>query len=117
MPKYKVQLKQGSRTVVNQIEAKSVESVVTFFETLTTMKVSEVLEVKYSNITKPSVDDFNYFKQFKAFLKNDNRETIQVYLQNFKTNKTEKDFEILAKEHLQIASKSVDSIVITAIKT
>ena len=117
MPRYKVQLKQGSRTIVNQIEAKSVESVVTFFETLTTMIVTEVLELKYQKDVRPPVDDFNYYKQFKAFIKNNDKQMVQVYLSNFKKNKNENDFESLAKEHLEISSRPVSSVVAVSLKS
>ena len=35
------------------------------------MKVSEILEVKYSDDTKPPIDDFNYRKLFKGIIRNE----------------------------------------------
>jgi hypothetical protein len=109
MPLYKVQLKQGRRTITNQIEAKSVTDVVTFFETLTTMKVSEVLEVVYQKNTQPPIDDFNYYSLYKGIIKNNLRMSKQIVLNNVKLTVSENDIYEACKNHLLIGGSTVDS--------
>lgn len=117
MPLYKVQLKQGRRTITNQIEAKSVSDVVTFFESLTTMQVSEVLKVEYSNNTTPPIDDFNYFPLYKGVIKNSNRMSKQIVLNNLKTTVNTNDVYQACKLHLEIDSMNIDSAYSSLFKT
>jgi hypothetical protein len=116
MPLYRVQLKQGRRTITNHIEAKSVSDAVQFFESLTTMKVSEVLEVKYQSDIKPPIDDYNYFALFKAIIKNDNRMSKQIVLNNLKLTKNEQDVYQACKQHLEVANSNVSAVACSLFK-
>ena len=109
MPLYRVQLKQGRRTITNHIEAKSVASCLAFFNENTTMQVSEILEVKYYDETLPPIDDFNYFSIYKGILKNDMRMSKQILLNNVKLSRSELDIALSAKTHLEIGGLSVSS--------
>ena len=112
MPLYRVQLKQGSRTIVNHIEAKSVQAVLDFFNTLTTMKVSEILEVKYQDKSQPPIDDFNYRPLFKAFIRNDeSHKSKQIILHNIKKSKNENDIYQAIQQYLEIDGQRVDTVV------
>ena len=113
MPLYRVQLKQGQRTIVEVVEASSVEKVVSFFNAVSTMKLTEVLEVKYiaSDTTIPP-DDFNYTKLFKCFVKNkETNVSRQLILHNIKNTVSESELFGYIKQYLQVANQSVDSIV------
>ena len=117
MPKYRVQLKQGKRTIVSHIEAKSVDAVKSFYDTLTTMKVSEILKIEYQDTTTPPVDDFNYQSLFKGFIKNrDSRKIKQIILHNIKTTKGEDDIYQACMQYLEIEGLSVDSITASLFK-
>lgn len=109
MPLYRVQLKQGRRTVTNHIEAKSVADCVQFFETLTTMQVSEVLKVEYVNETLPPVDDFNYFSLYKGIIKNTQNMSKQIVLNNVKLTKNENDIYMACKTHLEVGGLNIES--------
>lgn len=110
MPKYRVQLKQGSRTIVNHIEAKSVQAVLDLFNSLTTMKVSEVLKIEFSDDTLPPIDDMVYYPLVKFMAKNDtSRKTHQVTLHNVKMTKNEAEIDLKIKECLEIDTLKVDS--------
>ena len=101
MPKYRVQLKQGQRTIVDHIEAKSVSDCLAFYENLTTMKVTEILKVEYE-APKTSIipiDDFNYYQIFKGYLHTDTRQSKQVILHNIKLSKREKDIAMACQTH------------------
>lgn len=111
MPKYKVQLKQGSRTLVDYIEAKSVADVLAFYSTLSTMKVSEILKIEFEDNTKPSIDDFNYWSLFKGIIANADRMSHQIIIHNIKPNKNEKDIAMACQTHLEVNSLSVKSIM------
>lgn len=117
MPKYRVQLKQGSRTVVNTIEAKSVASAIAFFETLSTMKVTEVLKIEYENDTLPPVDDFLYFPLYKGIMHTSTRLAKQMLVNNVKMTKSELDIAMACKEHLEINGSNIDSLYSSLFKT
>ncbi|WNY98741.1 hypothetical protein SUSP_001159 [Sulfurospirillum sp. 'SP'] len=117
MPKYKVQLKQGSRTLVNQVEAKSVADCLALFNELTTMKVSEILEVKYTDDTKPPIDDFNYFSIYKGMLSSSaQRMSYQVLLNNVKLTKNEDTIAQSLMAHLEINGFRIDSVMVDLLK-
>lgn len=110
MPKYRIQLKQGSRTITNHIEAKSVNDCLLFFNTLTTMQVSEILEIKYTDDTLQPVDDMNYYPFVKLFANNDaTGKSRQILLHNVKLTKNESDIDLAIKAHLEIDTFMVDS--------
>lgn len=111
MPKYRVQLKQGSNTKTAHIEAKSVQSVLDFYQSLTTMQVTEILKLEYSDETLPPVDDMAYYPVVKMFIANDDsRKSVQFYFQNMKLNKNEEDVVLKAKQCLEIDNLNIDSI-------
>lgn len=117
MPQYRVQLKQGRRTITTHIEAKSVNDVVQFFEELTTMQVSEVLEVKYQNNSNPPIDDFNYFSLFKGVVKNSSRMSKQIVINNLKLSKNENDVYTSCKQHLEIGGQNVEAVQCSLFKS
>lgn len=117
MPKYRVQLKQGSRTIVNHIEAKSVGAVLTFYKTLTTMKVSEILKVEYEDDTIPPVDDMLYHPLFKGIMKTDTRMAKQIIINNLKLSKNEKDIALACVQNLEIEGQNIDSLYSALFKT
>lgn len=110
MPLYKIQLKQGKRTLVEYVEGKSVASLLAFYEFITTMKVTEILEVKYlyEGDVIP-VDDFVYDGLFKVFAKTDQRTSKQFIFHNIK--KTVNDTELFTKmvECLEVGNLPITS--------
>ena len=117
MPLYRVQLKQGSRTIVNHIEAKSVSNVLGFFNKISTMQVSEILEIKYQDKTTPPIDDFNYKKLFKGFIRNEEAGiSKQIVIQNIKKNINEKDIYKACKQFLEIGSQKVTGVYCSLFK-
>jgi len=117
MPLYRIQLKQGSRTITNHIEADNVDSVLGFFNAVSTMQVSEILEVKYRNDSQPPVDDFNYKKLYKGFLRDSETGlSKQIVLQNIKQSINEKELANYMKQYLTIGGKKVDSVYCSLFK-
>ncbi len=110
MPKYRVQLKQGSRTITNHIEASSVSAVLAFYESLSTMQVSEVLKIEYENNTIPPGDDFAYYPVFKGILRTDTRLAKQILINNVKLGKNEQEIAVACKTFLEIEGAKVDSL-------
>lgn len=112
MPRYKVRLKQGSNTKTAEIEAKSIDHVLTFYNTLTTMHVSDIFGgVGYHSDTLPAVDDMAYYPIVKCFVANTNsNKSMQVYFQNMKLTKNEDDVALLIKECLEIDGLMIDSV-------
>lgn len=119
MPKYRIQLKQGKRTLVEYGEFKSVDSCLMFYQTLTTMKVTEILKIEYEDITSHiPVDDFNYRSLCKLMIKNNTlRITQQVILHNIKMTKNENEIYMAMLEHMEINGLKVDGVTATLFKT
>lgn len=116
MPLYRVQLKQGRRTITNHIEAKSVTACLDFFNSITTMQVSEILKIEYFNESIPPVDDFGYFSVFKGILKNSTRMSKQIVINNVKLTKNENDIFLACETHLDVGGQSVQSITSSLFK-
>ena len=118
MPFYRVQLKQGSRTIVNHLEADKWEDILNFYNAVSTMKVSEILEVKYKDETKPPIDDFNYKRLFKGFIRNEEaRVSRQIILHNIKKSVNIKDMYNYIKQYLKIEGKKVDGVLVSLFRT
>lgn len=111
MPLYRVQLKQGRRTITNQVEAKSVADCLAFFNELTTMKVSEILKIEYSDDTHAPIDDFNYWAVFKGIIKTNMSMSKQIVLNNVKLNKNEGDIALSCRNHLEVGGFNIESVV------
>ena len=117
MPKYRVQLKQGKRTVVEHIEGKSVNAVLNLYNTLTTMKVTEILKIEYQDLSTPPIDDYNYQSLFKGFIRNkDSRKMKQIILHNLKPSVNESDIYSACISNLDIDGLSVDSVTLSLFK-
>ena len=118
MPKYRVQLKQGSKTYVEHIEAKSVQSVLDFFALLSTAKVTEILKLEYEDTTKQPVDDMNYYPVCKLMLANSEKHVSrQVIIHNVKSTKSIDDVLTAAKQHLEVSGFSVTSSYSSLLKS
>ena len=118
MPKYKIQLKQGSRTVVEYIETSSVASALAFYENFCTMKVTEISKVEYqASDTSIPIDDFNYQKLYKAMIKDTStNKSRQVVFHNLKMSKNENTMASLIMNTLEIDGASVDSVYCSLLK-
>ena len=115
---FRVQLKQGSRTIVNHLEADKWQDVLAFYEKVSTMQVSEILEVKYSNDTKPPIDDFNYRKLFKGIVRNEeSRISRQIILHNLKLNINSDNLAKYIKQYLRIRGKKIDGVLVTLFRS
>jgi hypothetical protein len=118
MPKYKIQLKQGKRTLVDYGEFKSVASVLAHYEAISTMKVTEILRVEYESDSNIPIDDFNYQSLFKGIIKNnDSRKSKQVIFHNIKNSIGENDIYNSCKQNMEIDSLRVDEITATLFKS
>lgn len=111
MPLYKVSLKQGNRSITAQYYAKSLENLKQFLNAVTTAKVQQIYEVHYNDeLSKPPIDDFNYYKQYKAFVMNNNRLSNQVLIHNVKKTLNEDTISNLIKTHLEVAGLKVTGV-------
>ena len=117
MPKYRVQLKQGKRTIVEHVEAKDDTHCLQFFNTITTMRVSEILKVVYSDDLTPPIDDYNYYSLFKGMLGNsDTRQKKQIILHNIKKTITENEIFAACILHLDINGANIDNVTASLMK-
>jgi len=118
MPKYRIQLKQGKRTIVEHGEFKSVTHALDFYNTLSTMKVTEILRVEYeATASTVPIDDMVYFSLFKGFIKNDtSKMSRQIVVHNVKLSKNENDIYQKVIECMDIDNMHVDSIYCSLFK-
>jgi len=118
LPKYKIQLKQGSKTYVQYGEFKSVDSCLLFYSTLSTAKVTEILRVEYENDTLPPVDDLQYFPIYKGFVRvSETRKSKQIIINHVKLSKNEGDIARLAVECCEVDGVAVDAVVTSLLKS
>lgn len=111
MPIYKVTQQQGSRVITSTLEAKSLSSLQAFLTAVSTAKIKYIYEVHYEDdITTPPIDDFQYYKQYKAFCANSNRRKKQVLVHNVKKTMDEDKLAQLCKTHLEVGGLKVDSV-------
>ena len=111
MPIFKVTQQQGSRVITSTLEAKSLSSLQAFLTAASTAKIKYIYEVHYEDdVTTPPIDDFNYYKQYKAFCTNSNRRKKQVLVHNVKKNMDEDKLAQLCKTHLEVGGLKVDSV-------
>ena len=67
MPLYKITQQQGNRVITSQLEAKSLADLQNFLKATSTAKIKCIYEVHFEDdSTTPPIDDFNYYKQYKA---------------------------------------------------
>lgn len=111
MPLYRVQLKQGKRTIVEQVEAKSLSNLLAFYKAATTMQVCEVLRYEYVDDTMVPPDDFNYNSLFKALAYNDTLGISRQFIfHNLKKSLNETEIFDLMKANLEVGNAQIDSI-------
>lgn len=111
MPIFKVTQQQGNRVVTSTLEAKSLASLQAFLTAASTAKIKYIYEVHYEDdMTNPPIDDFNYYKQYKAFCTNSNRRKKQVLVHNVKRTMDEDKLARLCKTYLEVGGLKVDSV-------
>lgn len=118
MSKFQVQLKQGRDVKTVTVQAKTFNSVLSFFEAISTMKVFEIRKIEY-NAPSDSipVDDFNYYPVVKTIAHvDDSNENYQMIFNNVKKTINEQELFRLMKEHLEIDGLDIDSIMCTLFK-
>lgn len=114
MPLYKITQQQGNRVITSTLEAKSVASVQAFLTAVSTAKIKYIYEVHYEDEeSTPPIDDFQYFKQYKAIAKNKNRVAKQVLLHNLKLTMDEDRIKELIKTNLEVGGLKVDELLCT----
>ena len=111
MPIYKITQQQGNRVITSTLEAKNLASLQAFLTAASTAKIKCIYEVHFEDdTTTPPIDDFNYFKQYKAFCANANRRKKQVLIHNVKKTMDEDKLAQLCKTHLEVGGLKVDSV-------
>lgn len=118
MPKYKIQLKQGKRTLVAHGEFSSVSSCLAHYQAISTMQVCEILRIEYEDHTTPPPDDYAYRSLFKGYIKNkDSRKIKQVIFHNIKPHLGSDSIASACKANMRIDGLVVDEVISSLIKT
>lgn len=118
MSNFRIQLKQGSRTYVERGEFKSLNHVLTFYNTLCTCKVSEIWGgAGYKDDTTPPIDDMQYIRMVKTFARHyETKKSVQITIRNVKPTKNTADIATMIKECMEIDGLTIDSIENTLFK-
>lgn len=117
MANYRVQLKQGSRTVVAHIEANSHTDVLALFEELSTMKVTEISKLVYENDTTPPTDDLAYHPIWKGIARNEESGVSkQVIIPHVKLSKNAKEVSEALRRYTKVKGLKVDSTIASLFK-
>lgn len=118
MSYYKVQLKQGSRTIIEHVEAAGTAQILNFYSLVSTMKVTEILKIEYqaSDNVIP-VDDFNYTKIYKGFVKNiETNIGTQYIVHNIKPTINENEIADAIMANFKIDGLKIDSVYCSLMK-
>lgn len=110
MPIYKITQKQGNRVFTSQLEAKNLSSLQNFLKSVSTAKVTCIYEVLFEDDSFAPIDDFNYFKQFKAIAKNNSSASRQVLIHNVKPTLTTDEIFALIKANLEVGGLAIKSL-------
>lgn len=111
MPIYKVTQKQGNRSITSTFEAKNVSSLITFLETVSTAKIMTIYEVHYNYEGDViPVDDFQYWKQYKAFAVTASNHSKQVLVHNVKNTISEDEMATYIKQYLEVGGASIEGV-------
>lgn len=111
MSLYKITQQQGNRVITSQLEAKSLSDLQNFLKSVSTAKIKYIYEVHFEDDeTTPPIDDFQYYKQYKAFCSNGNRRSKQVLLHNVKKTMTESKLSNLIKTHLEVGGMKIEQV-------
>lgn len=111
MPTYKITQKQGSKTITSTLEAKNLASCKAFLEAVSTAKVTCIYKVEYEDFSNNTpVDDMNYYKQYKAFVSDNQNFTKQVLVHHVKPTVNEKEMANLIKTHLEVNNTPIKGI-------
>lgn len=118
MPKYQVQLKQGKDVKNVEVFAQNHANVLAFFEAVSTMKVFQIKEIKYTAPTDIiPIDDFNYHPVVKTLAHIDStNESFQMLFNNVKKTINEHELFNFMKTYLEIDNIAIDSIMCTYFK-
>lgn len=110
--KYQIKLQQGKNSITAYGEFKSLDSCLAHFRNISTMKIAEIREIVYQDETSLiPLDDFNYIKQIKCYIKNDStRKSMQIVMNNIKMGLTEKSLIDSIKQNYEIDNFKVDSV-------
>lgn len=118
MANFQVQLKQGATVKSVNVEADNYENVLLFFQSVTTMKVTEIKKVEYQMDGLIPSDDMQYYPVVKTIGRNDDQNIAkQFLLNNIKLTINENELFAFMKQYLTIDGFKIDSVLSTVFKS
>ncbi|EAJ1232662.1 hypothetical protein YY92_09015 [Campylobacter fetus] len=111
MPIYKITQKQGSKTITSTLESKSLASCKAFLKAVSTAKVVCIYKVEFEDLSDNiPIDDMNYYKQYKAFVSDNQNFTKQVLVHHVKPSINENEMATYIKANLEINGVSIKGL-------
>lgn len=77
---YRVQLKLGSRTITEYVEASNVSQVLSFYQTVSVAQVSQICKIEYEDNTRQPNDNMDYFSKVKVIARNNDQGIARQYI-------------------------------------
>ncbi len=112
MPFFQIQLKKGSKTITENVEANDYKDILEYYYNLSTCEVIEIREwLEKKNTTKK--DDGDYIDSVSIVLKNSSNDSLRFRLPKVKRNIKEQEFDNIIKSSLTVEDKQP----ITVLKT
>ncbi|WP_065838904.1 hypothetical protein [Campylobacter fetus] len=111
MPTYKITQKQGSKTITSTLEAKSLASCQAFLKAVSTAKVTCIYKVEFEDLSDNiPIDDMNYYKQYKAFVSDNQSFTKQVLVHHVKSSINENEMATYIKANLEVNGVAIKGL-------
>jgi len=109
--KFKVALRQGQKTWVEYVEAKSLEDVLSFYEAVSTAKVVRVEQIVYENENgNVPLDDRQYWSLVKVIARRDGFAR-QYLFHNLKLSIDAVKLAELMRSHLLVAGGKIEGVI------
>lgn len=113
MPNYKVKLKSGSRSVIDYIEAKSTQDVISFFKNVTSMSLVEIVETVKLNVNFSKIDNpSTYWNYLKVKCENIDKEYKYFEFYSVKKSLSTNSIYSVIFNNFTVNSKAIKSISI-----
>jgi len=109
--RFKVALRQGQKTWIEYIEAKSLEDVLNFYKAVSTAKVVRVEQIVYENENENvPLDDRSYWSIVKVIARRDGFSR-QYLFHNVKLNIDTEKLAELMRQHLRVAGGKIEGVI------
>jgi|GEM_PF-6908672 len=110
MPKYKVKLSLGSRSLFEYVEANSIDNVIKFYNSTTSMQLVDIFEIERARVSK-SIDNPTLYRDRVKFLTYSGNSFRVVLLYGVKSSHSISSITAKLLSNLLVNGKRVDRVI------